>query len=89
MSKFQDVEPHSEVTQKSRADFLNKNHSGTGPVLDLDPKAPRHRGIGLKLNDYELSAIREVAEAEDRSMLSLIRVVVMKEIERMRNENRS
>jgi hypothetical protein len=43
---------------------------------DLDPQAPAKRGIHVRLNDYEMQKIGELADRDDLSKQQLLRRIV-------------
>jgi hypothetical protein len=51
------------------------------PWKSLDPKAKPIYGVNLRLNEYELSLLRYVSDAEDRSQQKVLKKLLVPALE--------
>ena len=65
--------PDEEVVEKFAAAAVERTASQSKPWEKLDPKGKATAGINLRLNEYQLTLLRHIAEAEDRSLQQTIK----------------
>ena len=66
---------------KGASDKIVEQDSINYPWLKFDPKAKPTSGINLRLNNYQLSLIRFIAEREDRSQQYIIKKILVEGLE--------